>query len=90
MDVTKTDDIENSVREIEGEHGPVDVLISNAGASQRGSVNDCIMDVHHSLMKINYFGPVNLVKGVLSTFFLMVFTSFYLCLNHWLITSLCL
>lgn len=65
MDVTKLEDIENSVREIAEEHGPVDVLISNAGVSQRGSVNDCILDVHHSLMKINYFGQVNLVKAIL-------------------------
>ena len=65
MDVTKAEDINNSIRELEEGHGPVDVLISNAGMSQRGSVNDSVIDVHHSLMKINYFGQVNLVKGIL-------------------------
>lgn len=65
MDVTKAEDIETTIQELEGEHGPVDIVVSNAGVSQRGSVSESIIDVHHNLMKINYFGQVNLVKAIL-------------------------
>lgn len=63
MDVTQCDQVAEVVGKIEQEVGPVDVLLSNAGVSQRGSVEDCLIDVHKKLMNINYFGQVNVVKG---------------------------
>lgn len=63
MDVTKYDDINNCINEVQTKYGSIDVLISNAGVSLRGSVVDTNIDVHRKMMDINYFGPVALVKG---------------------------
>ena len=61
--MTQKDDIDNCIKEIEEKHGAVDILISNAGVSLRGTVAQTTIDVHRKMMEINYFGPVNLVKG---------------------------
>lgn len=63
MDITQKNDIENCIKEIEEKHGSIDILISNAGVSLRGTVSQTTIDVHRKMMEINYFGPVNLVKG---------------------------
>lgn len=64
MDVTKKAMIDQCVDELQTKHGvTVDILISNAGVSLRGSVLDTEIEVHRNMMEINYFGPVNLVKG---------------------------
>lgn len=64
MDVTKIDDITNCIVDIEKRYGNLDVLISNAGVSLRGTIADTSIDVHRKMMEVNYFGVVNLVKGV--------------------------
>ena len=61
--MTQKDDIDNCIKEIEEKHGAVDILISNAGVSLSGTVAQTTIDVHRKMMEINYFGPVNLVKG---------------------------
>jgi len=48
--------------------GCVDVLINNAGVSQRGKVYTTGIDVDESLMKINYFSPVALSKALMPHF----------------------
>jgi len=65
MDVTQKKDIDNCIQEIESNHCFVDILISNAGVSLRGTVIDTDIEVHRKMMEVSYFGPVNLVKAVL-------------------------
>ncbi len=43
-------------------HGRVDVLVNNGGISVRGAVRDTDVDVHRSIMDVNYFGTVQLTK----------------------------
>lgn len=43
----------------------IDVLINNAGISQRGLVKDTIYKVDSRLMNINYLGTITLTKAVL-------------------------
>jgi dehydrogenase/reductase SDR family member 7B len=45
--------------------GHVDLLINNAGISQRGLAEDTGMDVYRTIMEVDYFAPVALTKLVL-------------------------
>lgn len=45
--------------------GGVDILINNAGRSQRSKAEETQMHVYRSLMELNYFAVVNLTKLVL-------------------------
>jgi len=65
MDVTKPTDIDTCVSKLNSKGHTIDIIISNAGMSQRGSVADTLIEVHHKLMDVNYFGPVSLVKAFL-------------------------
>lgn len=47
------------------EHGPVDVLINNAGIGQRASVLDTALPVDRQIMEVNYFAAVALTRAVL-------------------------
>jgi short-subunit dehydrogenase len=43
----------------------IDLLINNAGISQRSLVKDTTLDVDRRIMEVDYFGPVALTKAVL-------------------------
>ena len=45
--------------------GQVDMLINNAGISQRGLCEDTVMDVYRTIMEVDFFAPVALTKLVL-------------------------
>jgi short-subunit dehydrogenase len=45
--------------------GHIDVLINNAGISQRGFVKETLYKVDSRLMNINFLGTVTLSKAVL-------------------------
>lgn len=45
--------------------GSVDILINNAGVSQRGLVKNTSLEVDRRIMEINYFGAIALTKAVL-------------------------
>lgn len=45
--------------------GRIDVLVNNAGISQRSRVEDTLLAVDRRLMEVNYFGVVGLSKAVL-------------------------
>ena len=64
MDVSQKSSIDDCIQKLASEHKvTVDILISNAGVSLRGTIMDTDIEVHRKMMEINYFGPVNLVKG---------------------------
>lgn len=64
MDVSQKSSIDDCIQELASQHKvTVDILVSNAGVSLRGTVLDTDIEVHRKMMEINYFGPVNLVKG---------------------------
>lgn len=45
--------------------GQVDLLINNAGISQRSLVKDTSIEVDRQIMEVDFFGPVALTKAVL-------------------------
>lgn len=64
LDVAKTDAFPEAVAAVE-EGGGLDVLVHNAGISQRSLALETEVEVDRRLMEVNYFGPVALTKAVL-------------------------
>ena len=48
--------------------GHIDILINNAGVSQRSFVKDTLPEVDRRIMEINYFGTICLTKALLPHF----------------------
>jgi short-subunit dehydrogenase len=64
-DVTDFDAIPEQLATIEKAFGPVDVLVNNAGVSQRSLVADTTLETYRRLMEIDFFATVALTKAVL-------------------------
>jgi len=65
MDVTDIESIGGNVNKLLEKFGRVDVLINNAGISQRGLTAETDFEVDRRIMEINYFGNIALTKAVL-------------------------
>ncbi|WP_250655589.1 SDR family NAD(P)-dependent oxidoreductase [Alkalimarinus coralli] len=65
--LSDTDSCKELVEKVLEEHGPIDVLINNAGRSIRRSVNDAYDRLHdfERTMNLNYFGCLQLILGFL-------------------------
>jgi dehydrogenase/reductase SDR family protein 7B len=53
------------VERVIGELGRIDVLINNAGVSQRSLAKETALEVDRRLFEVDYFGPISLIKQVL-------------------------
>jgi hypothetical protein len=65
LDVTREDDRALVVQTIEAEWGGVDILVNNAGISYRSVVEHMTEEDETIQMKVNYFGPMGLIRLVL-------------------------
>jgi len=65
LDVAKHDLIPGIAEQVQAQVGAIDVLINNAGISQRGLVNETDLAVDKRIMDINYFGAIALTKAIL-------------------------
>jgi NAD(P)-dependent dehydrogenase (short-subunit alcohol dehydrogenase family) len=65
MDVTSDDSVNHAFEVIQREHGPIDVLVNNAGVEANSSVEELSLDDFIRIMETNYFGAVRCVKRVL-------------------------
>jgi len=65
MDVADLDSIPEIYKQAKKFFGPVDLLVNNAGISQRGTVAETDLSVDQRLMQVNYFGNIALTKAVL-------------------------
>lgn len=65
MDMTDSSRFAELVLQVESHFGAVDMLINNAGVSQRALVKDTILSVDRALLEVDYFGPVALTKTLL-------------------------
>ncbi|MGA7569840.1 MAG: SDR family NAD(P)-dependent oxidoreductase [Candidatus Aquilonibacter sp.] len=63
-DVTDFASIPNWIAQIESELGPIDVLINNAGISQRSLARDTTMETYRLIMEVDFFAPVALTQAV--------------------------
>ena len=67
-DVTEFDRIPNVVRQAEHEHGPVDVLINNAGYGHEGVLEESPIEEMRRQFDVNVFGAVAVAKAFLPRF----------------------
>ncbi|RLD20651.1 MAG: short chain dehydrogenase [Bacteroidetes bacterium] len=65
LDVTKPEEIKLMCNEVIEDFGGVDILINNAGVSQRALVSESPLSIDRRLMEINYFGIVDITKRML-------------------------
>jgi short-subunit dehydrogenase len=68
LDMTAPDTFGAALREVLETCGQLDMLVNNAGVSQRSLVKDTVLAVDRALMEVDYFGPVALTETVLPYF----------------------
>ncbi len=67
-DVTEFDRISDVVRQAEEDHGPVDVLINNAGYGHEGILEESPIEEMRRQFDVNVFGAVAVAKAFLPRF----------------------
>ncbi|MBX5227594.1 MULTISPECIES: oxidoreductase [unclassified Rhizobium] len=67
-DVTNFDRIPDVIQQAEEEHGPVDVLINNAGYGHEGVLEESPIDEMRRQFDVNVFGAVAVAKAFLPRF----------------------
>ena len=65
LDVCDPDAVDLAVRVVLETFGRIDILINNAGLTQRALLVDTQLDVYRKVMDVNFFGPLMLTKAVL-------------------------
>ena len=65
MDVDDDASVAEGVAAIQDEHGPIDVLVNNAGVESFGSIEELSMSDFRAVMETNYFGVLRCVKAVI-------------------------
>lgn len=65
FEVTDFDALPHIVKEAEGWTGGIDVLVNNAGISQRSLALDTDFEVYRRVMDVDYFAPLRLTQLVL-------------------------
>jgi dehydrogenase/reductase SDR family protein 7B len=65
LDATDANAVDRTAAGVLARFGRVDVLVNNAGLTQRARLVDSSLDVYRRIMDVNYFGPLALTKAVL-------------------------
>jgi dehydrogenase/reductase SDR family protein 7 len=65
LDVTKQDSMPSAVQQISDTYGRIDMLINNAGISQRSLCVDTNMSVYQQIFDVDVLGQIALTKSVL-------------------------
>src|SRR5947207_5010688 len=55
MDVDSDSSVGETIRKLQAQHGPLDILINNAGIVRRGSIEELPVSEFRALMETNYF-----------------------------------
>ena len=66
-DIANSDDCKRLVDETLSNFGKIDLLVNNAGISQRSLTMDTNIDVYKTIMAVNYFGTIEITKLVLNS-----------------------
>ena len=65
IDVDDDDSVRDGVAKIVAEHGPIDVLVNNAGVPGGDVVEETTIDVFRQVMETNFFGALRCTKAVI-------------------------
>lgn len=63
-DLSQSDSIERAIKEVNKQPGRVDILINNAGVSQRSLALETSLKTDRELFEVNFFGAVALTKAM--------------------------
>lgn len=64
MDVDRDESVRDTIAAIEQEHGPIDVLVNNAGVERAGAIEELPLAEFRAVMETNYFGVLRCVQAV--------------------------
>jgi NAD(P)-dependent dehydrogenase (short-subunit alcohol dehydrogenase family) len=64
MDVDSDKSVTDGFKAIHREHGPIDVLVNNAGIERTGSVEELPLAEFRAVMETNYFGALRCIQAV--------------------------
>lgn len=64
MDVNDDHSVSSGIAAIHKEHGPIDVLVNNAGIDRAGSVEELPLAEFRVSMETNYFGALRCIQAV--------------------------
>jgi len=70
LDLADSEGMDGKVEAAIGLFGRIDILINNAGISQRSLVSETLLDVDRRIFEVNYFGTIALTKALLPHFIL--------------------
>jgi NAD(P)-dependent dehydrogenase (short-subunit alcohol dehydrogenase family) len=65
MDVDSDDSVTDAIGAIHKAHGPIDVLVNNAGIERRGSIEELDLSQYRAVMETNYLGAIRCIQAVL-------------------------
>ncbi|XP_060109141.1 dehydrogenase/reductase SDR family member 7C [Heteronotia binoei] len=65
LDLSDVNCVQDVAKEILDCYGCVDILINNASAKVKGTVQNISLEVDQKIMDANYFGPITLTKALL-------------------------
>lgn len=64
MDVDSDPSVSHAIAAIHKDHGPIDVLVNNAGVERAGSVEELSLAEFRAVMETNYFGALRCVQAL--------------------------
>jgi NAD(P)-dependent dehydrogenase (short-subunit alcohol dehydrogenase family) len=64
MDVDSDQSVERAIAAIHKDHGPIDVLVNNAGVERSGSVEELPLADFRAVMETNYFGVIRCIQAL--------------------------
>lgn len=64
MDVDSDASVKAGIAAIQTQHGPVDVLVNNAGIESFGSIEELSIEDFRAVMETNYFGALRCIKSL--------------------------
>ncbi|UOE44378.1 SDR family NAD(P)-dependent oxidoreductase [Agromyces larvae] len=69
VDITDASSVARAIAQVEQEHGPIDVLVNNAGIlSVHGSVTELAADDYRSIVDVNIIGTFTMTQAVAKRF----------------------
>ena len=65
LDVTDDESVKQAIRDVTRRHGPIDVLVNNAGVGHGGAVETIDLERAREVFETNVWGPVRMIRAVL-------------------------